>query len=180
MAAQINLSSLQFSAEYNKWMGIFNACWSAMDLSTDLVICKFLGVTYLQAHLITSGMMFGRKARLLADLVGRSSHPDRDKILGTFNKIRSEAHRDVFAHSYVLADSQSIIFIDRPGGGEARAKQYTYSLDEFIAHVKKFMDLGAEFENAVRNVYSDSERNTFAKAALGLNRKSAASSQNDT
>ena len=52
-------------ASYLQLLGIFHSNWSAIDLYTDFAIYQFLRVTPQQAHLITSGMVFGRKARLL-------------------------------------------------------------------------------------------------------------------
>jgi hypothetical protein len=174
-----HLSALHFDPEYQKWMGIFNAAWASLDLTTDLAICKFLNVTHLQGHLITSGMMFGRKARLFADLVGRSSHPNKTAILTTFNKVRGKSMRDVFAHSYVLADTKRIIFIERPGGGEARAKRYDFTLQEFIKYVNTFLEIAEDYEQSLASVLTISERNAYAKAALDLNRKSDPSSQGE-
>ena len=63
--------------------------WNVLVLETDLAICRFLGVTSEQAHLITSGMMYGVKARLLRDLVYRSTDSNRKAILETLNLITS-------------------------------------------------------------------------------------------
>jgi hypothetical protein len=48
-------------ASYLQLLGIFHSNWSAIDLYTDFAIYNFLHVTPQQAHLITSGMVFGQK-----------------------------------------------------------------------------------------------------------------------
>jgi hypothetical protein len=120
--------AVNMSDDYLILMGLFQGAWASVELTTDYAIWKFLKVTPEQAHLITSGMMFGRKARLLADLVGRSDHPAKAVILGAFNDLRGMSKRDVFAHSYVWLDRKVIKFIDRQTGGEYRAKEHTATI----------------------------------------------------
>lgn len=104
---------LAFRDDYTQLMGQFQSNWAATEIVTDYAIYKFLKVTPGQAHLITSGMMFGRKARLLADLIGKSDDPKKAQILGAFNKLRGMSKRDMFAHAYVRSDRASITFLDR-------------------------------------------------------------------
>jgi hypothetical protein len=92
--------AVNMSDDYLIVMRLFQGAWASLELTTDYAIWNFFNVTPEQAHLITSGMMFGRKARLLADLIGRSDHRDKAEILGSFNEVRT-GKRDVFAHSYV-------------------------------------------------------------------------------
>jgi hypothetical protein len=106
-------NSLNLSDDYLISIGLFRGAWASLELTTDYAIWKFLGVTPERAHLITSGMMFGRKARLLADLIGRSDHPNKAEILGWFNKLSGMSKRDVFAHSYVWSDGEIVKFVDR-------------------------------------------------------------------
>lgn len=88
-------------ASYLQLLGIFHSNWSAIDVYTDFAIYQFLRVTPQQAHLITSGMVFGRKARLLDDLMRHSDDARKQKLMEAFNKIRA-AKRDIISHSYAL------------------------------------------------------------------------------
>lgn len=163
---------------YHKVMGLFNGCWSSVDLVTDYAIYKFLNVTPQQAHLITSGMMFGRKARLLADLIGRSDHPNKAAILGAFNKVRANNKRDVFAHGYIWSDYDSVTFTERSISGEFKAVQHRFTLKELQSHVLQFTLAAEEFWN-ILGVTHD-EMNAFGLAAMSLNRKSRTSPGNPT
>jgi hypothetical protein len=150
-------------------MGLFNGAWASFDLTTDYAIYKFLKVTPHQAHLITSGMMFGRKARLLADLIGRSDHPEKAKILGAFNKARGGNKRDVFAHGYIWSGPDTVKFIERSVSGEFKAVEHEFTLDELETHALNFILASQAFWDAL-GVTND-EAQAFANAALSLNRK---------
>jgi hypothetical protein len=154
-------------------MGNFHGNWGSMELTTDIAICKFLNVTTKEAHLITAGMLLGRKALLLAGLVSRSDHPQKTEILSAFNRIRGMSRRDMFAHAYIRSDATTVTFLDRSSGGEFIAKEHTYTLEQFRKHVADFAKAGGEFYAALG--LTKEECNEFAKAALSLNRKSKTS-----
>jgi hypothetical protein len=162
--------SLVFTREYAQLTGLFQGSWASLELITDYAIWKFFGVTAEQAHLITSGMMFGRKARLLVDLIRRSDHKDKDKILAPFNELRGMSLRDVFAHSYVKSDRDTVTYLERLPGGDFRAKEHVFTLSKFSLHVLKFISLSDAFYNALG--VSRAEIEEFGNAALSLSRKS--------
>jgi hypothetical protein len=165
--------ALSFRDDYTQLMGRVQSQWAALEIITDYAIGKFLKVTDGQAHLITSGMMFGRKGRLLADLVAKSDNPKKAEILGAFNKLRGMSKRDMFAHSYLRSSEDSVTFLDRSVSGEFRAEEHTFTLKEFRAYVTDFeiaigafrTSLGASSEQLV----------DFANAALSLSRNSKTS-----
>jgi hypothetical protein len=159
--------------EYHKAMGLFNGTWASLDLTTDYAIYKFLNVTPGQAHLITSGMMFGRKARLLADLIGHSDHPRKAEILGAFNKVRGGNMRDVFAHSYVRSGDGRVTFVERTSSNEFRATEHTFTMLELVQHVHDFAVSVTAFWNSLGVTKPEIE--AFAMAAFSLNRKSKTS-----
>jgi hypothetical protein len=165
--------ALAFRDDYTQLMGRFQSMWGSTEILTDYAICKFLKVTPGQAHLITAGVLFGRRARLLTDLVRRSDDPKKAQILEAFNKLRGESKRDMFAHAYVKSDQNTITFLDRSAGGEFSAKEHTLTLDEFRAHVKEFEAAGAAFHAALG--VTTKELQAFAEAALSLSRKSKTS-----
>lgn len=161
--------AVNLSDDYLIMMGLFQGAWASLELTTDYAVWKFLNVTPEQAHLITSGMMFGRKARLLADLIGRSDHSNKSTILGSFNKVRA-SKRDIFAHSYVWSDNNVVKFIDRQTGGEYRAKEHSFTLEQFKEHVLEFTLDVQEFYLALGATRE--EVNDFGNAALRLDRGS--------
>jgi hypothetical protein len=160
---------LAFREDYTQLMGTFQSMWGSTEIVTDYAVYKFLKVTPGQAHLITAGMLFGRKGRLLADLIARSDNPKKERILSTFNKLRGLSKRDMFAHAYVRSDPNTITFLDRLGG-EFRAQEHTFTLDQFRAYVKAFENAGIAFSQALGA--SREELDAFAKAALSFSRKS--------
>lgn len=136
---------------------------------TDYAIYKFLNIPAGQAHLITSGMMFGRKARLLADLVGRSNHQKKAEILGPFNKLRGGSKRDIFIHSYIATDSQSVTFVERSISGKFTAKAHTFTFSQILDHVIMVTTEADNFYKALDLSYGEAD--AFANAALSLSRK---------
>lgn len=166
-------AELALNPNYLKAMGWFQSAWAAIEINTDYAICRFLNVTHEQAHLITSGQMFGRKSRLLADLIARSDHPKKQQILRAFNKVRGGNLRDVFAHGYIASDKDTVTFIERPPGGDFRANQHVFTLIEFEIHVAKIVQAGSEFCDVLEDALEmhDHELDDFANSALSLNSK---------
>lgn len=151
-------------------LGCFHVTWALTDLTTDYAIWKFLGGTPLETHIITSGMMFGRKAKLLADLIANSNHPKKSEILGAFNKVRDHNKRNIIAHSYYLFDEKNVCFVERSNSGPYNAKEHTFPMDEFEDHVAKMGDYGQAFHSAIgasRELLTE-----FAHAALNRDHKS--------
>jgi hypothetical protein len=159
-------------ASYLQLIGIFHSNWSAIDLYTDFAIYQFLHVTQQQAHLITSGMMFGRKARLLDDLIRHSDDPRKPKLLESFNKIRA-AKRDIITHSYVGSDAISVWYLERNTAGPFKAEIHSYSAERLQEHIQGIANAATDFYNALG--VERAELDAFANAALSLNRKSSTS-----
>jgi hypothetical protein len=165
---------LSFRDDYTQLMGRAQSQWAALEVITDYAIGKFLKVTEGQAHLITSGLTFGRKGRLLADLVAKSDDPQKSAILGAFNKLRGMGKRDMFAHSYLRSTKDTITFLDRSVSGEFSAKEHTFTLDEFRAYVMDFETAIGAFRASLGATRE--QLDAFAKAALSLSRNSKTSS----
>ena len=129
---------LAMSALFTSTVGRFHLNWAAIDLHTDIAIYKLLKVTPQQAHLILGGMMFGPKARLLADLVYHSDAPNKSKIMGPFNVIRN-SNRVLFTHSYFASDDLTLIFMERSvSGGQFKAKENRFSFRVSVACTKNW------------------------------------------
>ncbi|MGE0425816.1 MAG: hypothetical protein AB7O88_26385 [Reyranellaceae bacterium] len=161
---------LAMSHDYIRLMGLFQGLWASVELTTDYAIGKFLSVTPRQCHLITSGMMFGAKARLLADLIRHSRHKNKAAISAAFGKMRGVSKRDVFAHAYVWSNANSVVFIERTRGGDYHAKRHTFTLAEFGLHVLELSNAATDFYKAL-GVTSD-QLDAFANAAFSRERKS--------
>jgi hypothetical protein len=170
--------NLTTDSVYLQAMGFFQTSWSGVELSTDFAIYKFLRVTAEQSHLITSGMMFGRKARLLADLIKRSGHPNKQKILNAFNKVRGGNMRDVFAHGYISANKDTVVFLERSAGGDFKSKPHVFTIKEFLLHVGRFVRDGEAFAHSLE--IDPAELRKFTDAAMNLENKSATSPDKPT
>ncbi len=112
-------------------LGLFHMAFSRLDIATDFAIGKFLSVTPEEAHLITAGMMFGRKARLLAGLISRSDHPRKAAILSEFNAIRGNNKREILLHGHIYQQNEedrTVSFIERSVSGEFKATVHTFGL----------------------------------------------------
>jgi hypothetical protein len=159
---------LAHSDEYNRLLGMFHYNWSATDLHVDYAIYKFLGVSSLQAHLITSGMMFGRKARLLVDLIKHSNHANKADLLATLGRIM-KANRDMIAHSWARSDRDTITFLERKITGPFSAKEHSFTLSQFRELVTEVANAGTKFRELLGAHSTDLD--AFAKAALSFSRK---------
>jgi hypothetical protein len=159
---------LALSNEYSKLLGIFHYNWSAIDIHVDYAIYQFLKVTPLQAHLITSGMMFGRKARLLVDLIKHSGNPKRGELLEAFGQIQ-KANRDMIAHSWTRSDSRSVTFLERKISGPFSAKEHSFTLPEFEKLVDEIRSAGKKFRELLGVKSEDLDE--FANVALKVSRK---------
>jgi hypothetical protein len=171
---RLEFVSCQQQARFPSGTTTRNCQWAALEVITDYAIGKFLKVTEGQAHLITSGLMFGRKGCLLADLVAKSDDPQKSAILGAFNKLRGMSKRDMFAHSYLRSTKDTITFLDRSVSGEFSAKEHTVTLDDFRAYVMDFETAIGAFRASLGATRE--QLDAFAKAALSLSRNSKTSS----
>ncbi|MBX3505174.1 MAG: hypothetical protein KF895_06805 [Parvibaculum sp.] len=152
-------------------IGLFQTLWMNVETLTDFAIGKFLKVSHEQAHLVTAGLMFGRKARLLADLVARSDHPRRSELLGIVNKIRGQTKRDVLFHSTIGAseDGTKLVFTHRDAGQSLRVVEYSFTKKEFINHLQLLMNLTMDLQSELPA--SQEEMDGFRRAAFNASRK---------
>jgi hypothetical protein len=156
--------ALAYDPDFQKWLGAFQFIWSSLDLTTDYAIFKFLKVTAEQAHLIVAGMFFGRKAKLLADLIKRSEHPNRENILRTFNEVHNSVDREWIIHSYIESERDHVTFITKKISGSYKAKSKTFTKSEFEKYVTNLTLKGDAFHRAL--AVDEKEFNDFADAAL--------------
>jgi len=156
-----------FTDEFTQVLGKFHSNWSIIDVHVDYAIYKFLGVTAFQAHLITSGMVFGRKIRLLVDIIKHSDDRRKSDLLRVLGQITG-ANRELVTHSYIRSEPDSVTFLTRISSGTFTAKERTFTRDEFIALSQELYEAGIEFRRLLGATRE--ELDAFAKAALRANR----------
>jgi hypothetical protein len=161
---------LIFSRDFIHELGFFFGAWSAFDMITDFSIGKFLGLSHDATHLLTAGTVWGKKCRLLVELIKRSDHPKKQELLASLKIIQGQAKRDLFAHSYARSSDKTVTFLNRQEGGGYHAEEFTFTLETFREHVHKFVKAASAFQNAIDVPQSDCA--AFWEAALSLNNKS--------
>jgi hypothetical protein len=165
--------AISLSEDFYRTIGKFHVLWASADLSIDFAIGKFLELPPEDTHLLTAGMLYGRKLRLLSDLIKRNKTLDektRTKFLQSI-KLLLGAKRDVITHSYIWSSGTEVKFYLRKAGGEKFTVQESrFTRTEFNEHAKRFEDAALRFDNALGA--SPKELSDFANAALSLDRKS--------
>ena len=162
-----------FHPDFVWFLGAFFGAWATLELVTSYGIGVFLKITEEEAHILTSGMEFGRKGTLLRNLAYRSDHQKKAEIIGAVGRIQNESKRNVFAHSFILSGAESVTFIDRSRGGDYSATNHTFTLREFSDHVIAFTKTCAELEQHLG--VNKEALHRFAMAALSANTKSTRS-----
>jgi hypothetical protein len=137
--------------------------WNVVDLTVDFAIHKFLKVAPLETHILTSGLMFGKKSRLLREIVKKSNHPQKNKILETFTSLTAVAKREALIHSYIDTDIDRVTFVEKMQGGDYKTKKHSFTLAQFRAHVEEFQKRALKFHDTLD--YDEEEFRAFAETA---------------
>jgi len=146
------------------WLGYFHSMWASLELVLCYGIGKFLKMPDEQCHVVTSGMEFGRKITLLRNVVYRSDDPQKQQIIGVLGKIQNESKRNVFAHSFITSDNNTVTFVERSRGGDYKVTRHEFSLAEFYGHVESFGTHAETLTYLLVPKYEDFQR--FADAAF--------------
>jgi hypothetical protein len=162
--SSLGTTKLALTAEFNHLLGLFFCQFTTLDLTIDWAVGEFLKTSPYETHVLTAGLMFGQKARLLTDLIKASSHTNRDKILAPLARLRGMTRREVFAHSYIWSDNNTVKFVHRTSGQRFEAKEYAFTWIEFNEHVLQVTKDITEFYKVLG--VSDDELRAFAEAAL--------------
>ena len=165
----MNPLPLTVSPEFRMALGTFHGAWCSLDMIVDFAIGKLLNLKPEQTHLMTAGMLYGAKFRLLAELLRRSDHPRKSELLGALNKVRNNAKREVITHAYLQASADRVWFLTRTRGGEYKASALGFGYQEFVDHVEIFTQAGTDFEKAL-GVTQD-ELREFWEAAVRANQR---------
>lgn len=156
-------------------LGLFYAMWSSLETTVDYLIGRYIKLPHEETHILTAGMEFGRKANLLRTLVMRSADPEKETIRGLLSKIQNESKRNLFAHSMINSNANSVTFIYRKTGGVYSAKETRFTAEEFRDHVRTIAYLARDFHNAAK--IDDADFQLFGKAALSASQSDTTSPQ---
>jgi hypothetical protein len=154
------------TAQFYAHLGWFYSAWSSVDLSVDLAICRCLKISPEQTHMLVAGLEFGRKTALLRSVLSTSGYTvaEVEKLKGYLTRISKESLRNVFAHSFLASDTESVHFIHRKSQGAYSATGYKFMAEGFVQHVKDFVQLAHDFEKALG--FSHKDIGDFAAAAV--------------
>jgi hypothetical protein len=141
--------TLALTAEFQHVLGSFYLLWSSFEFIVDFAIWRFLKLEPTVAHLMTAGLDFNRKARLLRGVIKRSGHTKTAQLQTALNEIQNESKRNVFAHSFWMATPTTVTFIERSRHGPMEIKQHTFTLEEFRSHVLRIEKACSDFEEAL-------------------------------
>ena len=109
-------------------------------------------------------MNFARKCKHFRSLLPTSKFNDIEKVEKLLTRITDHSMRNVFTHSFLASDIDSVTFIDRwQQGGQYRVDWHPFTRDQFLNHVDDFIQLSFAFQRAVG--LSDWEVAGFAAAA---------------
>ena len=145
---------------YHYRLGVFHAVWGNIDVTTDFAIGQFMILDPEETLLVTWGMPFGAKAKLLSRLIKRSSHPEKQALTTAFNAIKGDAKRDILAHGYPVEDDEHVGFIEKQRGNDFTTKLHVFTRAEFRIHVARLIEhmhalnkaLGAPVEDVAKFV----------------------------
>ena len=145
-------------------LGKFHGAWATIDVELDLAISKSLNLSYEDAQMVTAGMQFGSKIRILYNIIKRGNHPNKSKIIDALNTLRNKVKRNIVAHSYMITDEKTVTFIERSGAHSYEVTKHEYTLESFKDLVKLMTQTGIQLFEAVE--LSNSELQKFGEAAF--------------
>jgi hypothetical protein len=157
---------------YHYQLGVFHGVWGTVDVTIDFAIGKFMSLPHEDALMITWGMMFGTKAKLLSNLIKKSHHPKKHVLTTAFNAIKGLAKRDIVAHGYQIENPTHVGFLEKARGGGERfsAKLHVFTREEFARHVDKLIGDANAFYDALDA--PPEEFDAFVEAAKSFSSKS--------
>jgi hypothetical protein len=160
------------STEFQQLLATFYGMWAATDVLVDYTIGMLLELPDEDTHILLAGMEFGRKSRILADLLKRKGPKNKEQLLHSLSTMRN-SKRDLFVHSWIKSDEHSVTFLSRSKGGDYRATEEKFVNIRFRMHVKGFLEAAQKFQDALE--ISDERMFAFADAALSANKSSTTS-----
>jgi hypothetical protein len=138
------MAKLALTVPFTCLVGRFYGMWASLEASIDYSIGRLLKIPHTDTHILTAGMEFGRKANLLRALLTRSDDPDRDKIKSLLTKLQNEARRNIFTHSLMFSDENSVTFVHRRMDGTYTGSEIRFTGPEFEKHVVDITNLARD------------------------------------
>jgi hypothetical protein len=151
-------------------LGAFFGAWASFDMTVDMAIGKLLGLPHEITHLLTVGLDFNRKVRVVEGLAKMKDHKNRAKMIGALRRAQNHAKRNIFAHCVMQSTETSVSFLERTRQGELDIIDHTFTLEEFAKHVHEFTRAGNEFYESLE--ISISEYEAFVASARAEKRAS--------
>jgi len=161
--AQQKIETPNYPPDFHKLLGQFHGMWLQLDPLLDYSIGYFLSIPAEDTHILTAGMEFGKKLRILIDLIQRYPDPKKAELIKQL-RILQGSKREFITHAYIESDKTNVNFISRSRGGDYKATKLEFTIDEFRAHVIKIVLAAQAYENAMDVRLSDFVE--FANAAL--------------
>ena len=115
MIRKIDFPDGSFPRGFHEVLGKFHSLWQMFDPTLDYSIGHFLRIDARSTHMLVSGMMFGTKLRLLADLIKRSNHPRKNTLAQAVKSLQA-SKRDQITHSYIKSNATNVTFMYRTKG----------------------------------------------------------------
>lgn len=136
-----------FPKDFHEMLGKFHCAWLMFDPLLDYSIGKFLNISFEQTHILVAGMEFGKKLRLLIELLKRSNFEKKSVMIESLRTLQG-SKRDVITHSYIASDEKNLSFIFKARGGYG-ASVLNFKIDEFSEHVLKMIVATQKFQDAL-------------------------------
>jgi hypothetical protein len=159
----VEIEAPNYPPGFHKLLGQFHGIWLSLDPVLDYSIGFFLSIPPEDTHVIVAGMEFGKKLRILIDLIRRYPHPRKAELIKQL-KILQGSKRDQITHAYIASNREQVIFISRSRGGEYNATKLSFSIKEFSEHVVKILHAAQAYDRALGAKPDDVI--AFANAAL--------------
>jgi hypothetical protein len=136
-----------FPPNFHHVLGQFHCMWMMFDVTLDFAIRKLLGITNQQAHIMCTGMEFGKKLRLVSELLKKGDVAGSAELLSAV-KILQSSKRDPLTHGYISSNSTHVTFIYRNRGSYSVDK-HEFAIAEFQEHVAKMVKATIQFQKAL-------------------------------
>jgi hypothetical protein len=166
---------LALTTSFTSDVGRFYGMWSSLEACIDYTIGRLLKTSHTDTHILTAGMEFGRKANLLRALLARSDEPEKDRIRALLTKIQNESRRNIFTHSLMLSDSESVTFVHRKMDGTYTGKEVRFTGPEFKQHVDDITAFAMDLSQLLSINPADFQE--FGRAASSAENKASKSPQ---
>jgi hypothetical protein len=136
-----------FPPGFHELLGQFHSLWLIFDPALDFSIGHFLGTETRSTHALVSGMMFGTKLALLADLIKRSDHPKKGILSECVSTLRA-SKRDQITHAYIKSNKTNFTLMYRSKGGNYQSGELAFHIDDFATHVAKMAEAAKRYHEA--------------------------------